>query len=1183
MRETIEKIAKGLIEYETPLIDLSVPMIERKLGINCVHEDSFEITTGNIENLKGVLYSTHDDFVLLDRQFTHQNNRIHYKIDTSHYNEGDRIEGNIHIVSNGGEMDLPFNIQIQAVLIDSSIGLVRNLFHFTNLVQMNHEEALKIFCSRQFPQIFLSNDNRQLALYQGLAESPDKESALEEFLIAINKKRRIELSLSVDEKIYEELDENYGDLIEIKKDAWGYTRIEVDVIGDFLNLERTKLTSDDFAGNCYEFRYQIDTDQLHAGKNWGMIIFKTASQTLTCRILASKKQEIRRGTHAKRIYMNKLLSVYFQFRKHEMSLEDWVSESEELLKEQQSADQNNFFVTTALAQFALINKKNQEASILLDKVAEGLIDLKENYIKEYCYYLYVRTLQKRDPAFTAEVMTKITDYYNQGNDDWQILWLLLFLDEKYEYNKSLQWNEIKEQFLKGCRSPVLFLEACELLNEQPDLLHHLSNYEITILLSGCGKGYISRELALQTAQLSLLLKKYHPHVLRLLEQFYQEYEEDTILTAICSLLIKGNKTQESYFHWYELAIEKDIKLTRLYEYYLNSAPTDYSGLLPQTVLMYFIYNNSLDYKKQTFLYCNVIRNRALIPALYRSYFKQIEQFALQQLELGHIDDQLALLYQTVLTKSMLDSRTACILPDVVRTFRITCENPNMTEVIVIHKELEEVQRTVISDGTAYVHLYTEDPVVILLDKDGNRYARSISYVLDRILELDEYLNICQTIVPQHQYLALYFTEKYLSYRNNPTKSVDIFKRVTELSSLRVNFRKQIMHEIIEYYSDNYDGDILDEYLANIDMEELEIDTRTKVFDLMIVRGLYQESAPLLLKYGYMSVSPGRLVKFATRMLQLKDYEEDSFLLAICGYVFRKGKYNDAILQYLGKYFYGTSKEMFDLWKASKDFTSDCRELEERLVVQVIFTRSYLSNIMDVYRSYLDKGASEKVKAAFYNHKCYEFFVQEKMIDTRLFLFMEKEFDHYDELSDLMKIAYLKYCSELENLSQDQIVYVQKMLYEITAVNKVFQFFKKLSKWIRVPYPVIDTTVIEYRTNPKNRVWIHYIIDAGSSEKQSYIIEEMQCEFHGVFVKPFILFYGETLLYYITEELEEAESLTESSSYQITERELYDQESRFGLLNDMMICREVSEDVTGNELARAYVEKDYITKHLVKNH
>ena len=73
---------------------------------------------------------------------------------------------------------------------------------------------------------------------------------------------------------------------------------------------------------------------------------------------------------------------------------------------------------------------------------------------------------------------------------------------------------------------------------------------------------------------------------------YEMYEESMILTAICTLLIKGNRMESTYFKWYEKAVESELKIAQLYEYYMAAAdPHYFNKALPRSVYLYFMHGN----------------------------------------------------------------------------------------------------------------------------------------------------------------------------------------------------------------------------------------------------------------------------------------------------------------------------------------------------------------------------------------------------------------------------------------------------------------------------------------------------------------------------------------------------------------------------------------------------------------
>ncbi len=69
-------------------------------------------------------------------------------------------------------------------------------------------------------------------------------------------------------------------------------------------------------------------------------------------------------------------------------------------------------------------------------------------------------------------------------------------------------------------------------------------------------------------------------------------------------------------------------------------------------------------------------------------------------------------------------------------------------------------------------------------------------------------------------------------------------------------------------------------------------------------------------------------------------EADEFLLGLCRSVFLRGKYNERILNYMCRFFHGTLDEMIQLWQASCDFELDTYRLEERCIVQFLYTEDF---------------------------------------------------------------------------------------------------------------------------------------------------------------------------------------------------------------------------------------------------
>ena len=75
------------------------------------------------------------------------------------------------------------------------------------------------------------------------------------------------------------------------------------------------------------------------------------------------------------------------------------------------------------------------------------------------------------------------------------------------------------------------------------------------------------------------------------------------------------------------------------------------------------------------LYVNIIAAKEKQPDVYHKYRRNMEQFALAQMEAGHMDDNLAILYQEILPVSILNEELAHKAAEVLFVHKLCCENP----------------------------------------------------------------------------------------------------------------------------------------------------------------------------------------------------------------------------------------------------------------------------------------------------------------------------------------------------------------------------------------------------------------------------------------------------------------------------------------------------------------------------
>lgn len=1195
MKDTINRLARGVFEYEPPVIELSEVNIDESIGINSIYCGELRIKSVKGQSIKGIVSSTNHAVVMEKATFVGVDNVVKYKVDTRGIGKGEKIEGRFNVISNGGETNVTFSFKVVDNSVDSSMGSLKNLFHFTNLVQTEPEEAYKLFVSDSFESIFLKDDyelkNRYELLLYGekpkyLGPKTDIKQCVEEFLISIRKKSRIELTLSQTYKEYKSVSDSITDSVMLTKNTWGAVPIKVSSDNLCVLPETDYIDEDKFAGSRYELRYFIDREKLHAGRNYARVLFESPFQTLKLDILlVSDEDAVRQKGSGLEIHKNFafLMESYLSFRVKKINLAQWTKQSLTAIEKIRSIDNEDPYYKLIHAQLLIAVRKRDEAKWLLDNVREYVMDEPSENAPLYAYYLYVSSLYKQETAYAVESLRTVKRLYEDGNDDWRILWVMFYLDDEYEKNRSLKIARIKEQFYKGCNSPIMYLEAALVFSEQPLLLRVFDDFEIQTLLFACKMGLISEKLLAHVTEIAENKKTYSKTYWNLMIKLYEKSHNKTLLSVIYKMMVKNERLPKDGFYWIKAAVDADLRITNLYENYLAYCDKSTMEPLPKLLLLYFSYNSSLDYQLKAYLFANIYYNRYDDPQTFDTYRYQMERFVLDQVSKGHITVHLARLYKEMLEPSMINADTSKMLANILFSYRITCENKDFSVVYVKHKETEEVQARPIVNGEAYINIFTQGAGIVLGDRNGRRYTGEHLYRCERVFEGDKYIPLAFKYLADDLWMSLYFCENGKKYGYSDYDMVCCYKNVIQDKRVSEFYRNECIRKIIDYYYSEYDGDDFDTEYITPDIERLDEESRIKVTETYIMNGKYEEAMEIIRKRGALGINPKRLLRMCASLIENVDGEKDDEVLGICEMVFKQRKYDEDVLCYLVKYYDCSTRDMVELWNAAKNFDIDTTSLEERLLYQMMFIRSYSSSFAKVFESYYNHGARERVVEAYIAYNSYNFFVKEMVINPDVFRVIEHRLTEEKETIDVCKLALLKYYAEdIETieLTDKQKKIASDILREMVDKRKVFDFYKKLNKSIVVPHTVMDKTIVEYRTNPENKVLIHYVME-GEDGLNEYMVENMDNAFEGIFTKSFVLFYGDNMQYYITEHKENQEELTESGSIRNQNMKADISQGRYDMINDMLSCIELQDIQTLKKMMNGYVMSEKLSEQIFK--
>ena len=121
MKEKIERLSKGIFEYEMPDLLVSEEELDIVVEAGIRTEGSIRIANSAGQRMKGVLYVTGKILSLSRTDFIGADCAVEYDVDASTLQAGEEHIGTINIVSDCGECQIPFTIRVTEPSFASSI------------------------------------------------------------------------------------------------------------------------------------------------------------------------------------------------------------------------------------------------------------------------------------------------------------------------------------------------------------------------------------------------------------------------------------------------------------------------------------------------------------------------------------------------------------------------------------------------------------------------------------------------------------------------------------------------------------------------------------------------------------------------------------------------------------------------------------------------------------------------------------------------------------------------------------------------------------------------------------------------------------------------------------------------------------------------------------------------------
>ena len=1179
VRARIGQIAAGRFNGTKPILAFSEETIDLSVIEGRSEAGSFVIESTNQIKICGIVYSTNPRMECLNPHFEGEKVRIRYQFNSKGLTEGDTCEGKFVIVCNQIEYSLSFCARITRLYAEASTGAVKSLDDFTRLAASNWDEAYHLFYNRNFLNTIPYDNVYERLTYEGFACARPSGQNMEEFLIGVNKKQPVSISVDKSEEIFMASKEPQSGCFTITKDNWGYTEIRLRTDCEFIKLSKPVLTLDDFIGKTYLYEYIIDASAMHAGRNFGRIYIDGVYQSFTIDITAGVRDDdgsISDIAVTKDIKecMVGIMELYTSFRLKRIVTGVWTNETISILNHLHALVPDEHMYELMKAQAFIINRQRQEAKWILDDFKHSNPDKKAPI---WGYYLYLMTLLEREPSYVDNMTHEVELIFYENPDSVLLFWVLLFLRDQYFDDSAGKLKDIKYWVLRGCSSPYLYIEAYYLISQDPYLIKELSVFELRILSWAVKEKALTKELAGAIFEAVDLAGGFDNRVYELLTAAYEICPEAEYVGIICSYLIKGHKNDTCFHKWFELGIENKLRLTGLYESYLLTMNDRQISPVPKIIQMYFSFDNKLPYRKLAVLYNNIIAAKETEPEVYHKYRKAMGRFAMDQVQLRHIDDNLAVLYEDMLELGFINEELSAAFSDIIYTHKLIVFDKRIVRAIIYQNEMKEPQIVPVTDQCAYFELFSNDYVILFEDSRGYRYVKSISYRLQRLMDAEKYLDRCISLSPDRpQYIVSHF-KHVRDYSDFTKDDLKLFKPVFYSESFSDSYKAVMGYRILKYCQLHDYEDYVRPFLQSINFDTLQKDARKYLIDMLVSNRLYEKAYDMAMEYGIDMLAAASKVVLCENALKVQHVDDD-FMVQLAISAFKTGKYSDLVLKYLCENYTGPTDELINLWHAADKFSISSMKLDERILEQGVYTQIEPEKISDIFMEYYKRAGNEKLILAYISLVAHGYLHSGGCKADFIFDIIEKRFIGNRTLNDACQLALLKHFAEKTDITQAELEIEDTLLKYYIYNNMYFDFFARLDYRLLEKYFLYDKAFLQYESTPGTHVVLHYSRDEDGEEFNSEDMVEM---YDGIYVKTFVIFFGELIRYYITEEHDNSIEVKESNRLTCNNIPGDNDHSRYNLINEMIISDTLSDETTLKSNIDEYKRLDAATKQLFK--
>ena len=956
-------------------------------------------------------------------------------------------------------------------------------------------------------------------------------------------------------------------------------------------------------------RIPVNRAALHAGRNFGRVIvqgpFNEAAVTVEVHCPGSTVQMRRRQGKEMELLQLQMMRLYVDFRLEEELPDNWFLQADRLIDEIALRSHRDLIPRLYGVHLLILRGQYAEAQRELGRIAIRYAgsDEARNFTARftgeqeaaYCYrqYLYARC-RLEDAQLRGRVVRFLRGVYRQTGD-WRTAWMLLDLSEEYAPGTASRWNFLRHQFESGCNSPVIWTEAWDMVRDNPQILLPGSSVQERWARDDFGLHVLwyaarNRVLTPRAAEVMITLaekkKTFSGLLFRALCSAYEMWDEtermgaraksgpsavqsaedsagrtgdintdrepdesgqkmdevleDTadlaaqmkaqILRAVCILLLRAQDISLRAHKWYTRAMEARVSLTGLEEYWHRSMPVE-----------------DPSYR---------------IPA----------------------------------------GRNAVLRTTASRAAR----------AILVYDRFRGEQVCPVRGGVAFLSVFGDANTIFLEDEEGNRYAKSLPYALDE-KQTDE----SPDKVPEDPYeLAQWIgfgTREDVGLQSPPKTDEPASERfakavggLLDSGLLTGAARTQLLLMCLS--ENKEEPEYLRFYLSKADPAQGGHEERAGLLAYLADAEEYEKALRWIITYGTEGVSAGLLGRISMGLPW--EGGAQSALTAAGWEAFSRGDRHTGLLERLSASFTGLSSELLLLRKACAATGVSTTALDRRIMRQVLYSSAVQSEHSQIIVT-AGRRLEEAYLPAVAQFADYAFSngisMGNRMTDLIAGLIADAgnggngsktsaegadqapsrsgQTSEKDGIADICRIACLKELSMRQGeISGRELAAAKASLSVLLSKGIIFPFYRQFPGCDDRLDLYAEETLVQYHPSEpddgsgRNIIFHHTTSRRG--EAGSYKARPMKEMYRDFYVSGFLLFYGEQMHYYITDDAA-GRHVVQSGIIGQDARILDSCSGRFGLINETTRAAALREYDEALSLLTGYYRRSYLENELFR--